>query len=212
MPINLNDPRARKTRKGLQDALLRLVMQDGYDAVTIAAIADEAQAARITFYRHYASKEELLDDCLTNLYLELAENTQRLNPVDFAQGRTPAQVLYEHIEANHALYRLLFNSRAGHGVIKRIRALMEMHIYALLLDFAQQPPVPLELVAAQTASAMLSLAVWWLDNDKPYPPRYMAAISVQMTLRGILPAIGRDDIQLPTPQLDLIAAGLPVAP
>ena len=30
MPINMNDPRTRKTRQGLRDALIRLILRQGY--------------------------------------------------------------------------------------------------------------------------------------------------------------------------------------
>jgi len=33
---------------------------------------------------------------------------------------------------------------------------------------------PIEIIAYHTASAQLGLAIWWLENSKPYPLEYMA--------------------------------------
>ena len=42
------------------DALLRLSLEKGYDAVTIRDITDRADIAYSTFFRHYTSKDDLL--------------------------------------------------------------------------------------------------------------------------------------------------------
>ena len=67
MSVNQNDLRVIKTKRGLREAFIRLLLQKGYDAISIQDIATEAQAARVTFYRHYKDKEELLVDCLRDL-------------------------------------------------------------------------------------------------------------------------------------------------
>ena len=51
------DRRVRRTRRQMRDALLALVMENGYESVTIQQITDKADLSRATFYLHYKEKD-----------------------------------------------------------------------------------------------------------------------------------------------------------
>lgn len=55
-----NDRRTQKTKTLLATALVELIVEKGYDEVTIQDIIDRANVGRSTFYSHYESKEQLL--------------------------------------------------------------------------------------------------------------------------------------------------------
>lgn len=203
MPINMNDPRTRKTRQGLRDALIRLILRQGYDSTTIEDISREADTARATIYRHYGDKEALLMDCLNTLYEHLVQRTERVSAERLRQGISPVKILYEHIEAEEALYRVLFSSRGSSVVIERMRHHLASHAMAgLELFIAQHALVaPVDVLAHHVASAQMGLAIWWLDQGKPYPADYMAQISVWLSLAGLLRAVGVPGFDLPVPPL-----------
>lgn len=56
------EQRKRRTHRALQDAGLRLFADQGYEATTCEQIAAAAGVAPATFYRHYATKEDLVFD------------------------------------------------------------------------------------------------------------------------------------------------------
>ena len=64
MPQNVVDRRVQKTRKLLQEALMELVAEKGYEAVTIREILDKANVGRSTFYAHFQDKDQLLHSIL----------------------------------------------------------------------------------------------------------------------------------------------------
>lgn len=201
---NPDDPRVRKTRRGLQEALVRLILRQGYDSISVQDIATEADTARITFYRHYRDKEELLTDCLNTLYEELAAKTERLSPQGVLAGSSPLDVLYAHIEEKESLYRVLFSSRGTQTVIERMRHHLATNAIQNLIQSGKKPvgDIPLEIIAYHTASAQIGLAMWWLDHNKPYPPAYMARISLWLTLSGMMTTLGVTGMALPVPSLE----------
>jgi len=56
----MEDRRTQKTKKSLADALKELILERGYDNVTVQDIIDRANVGRSTFYAHYENKEQLL--------------------------------------------------------------------------------------------------------------------------------------------------------
>jgi AcrR family transcriptional regulator len=54
------DRRIRRTRAALHQALISLILERGYEAVTIKDVVDRANVGRSTLYAHYPSKEDLL--------------------------------------------------------------------------------------------------------------------------------------------------------
>jgi AcrR family transcriptional regulator len=54
----LRERKKAATRQALHDAAVRLAARDGYDHVTVEAIADAAAVSRRTFSNYFSSKEE----------------------------------------------------------------------------------------------------------------------------------------------------------
>jgi AcrR family transcriptional regulator len=55
------DPRIRRTRVLLQDALFNLLKSKPFESVTVQDITTEATVSRATFYSHYVDKHDLLN-------------------------------------------------------------------------------------------------------------------------------------------------------
>lgn len=201
MTLNPDDPRVRKTRRGLQEAFVRLILKKGYDDISIQDIATEAEAARVTFYRHYRDKEELLTDCLNTLYEELVSKTEPLTREGFLGGYSPVLVLYTHMEEQEQLYRILFSSRGTQTVIERMRHYLARGAMESIRESGRelQYSIPLEIIAYHVVSAQIGLAIWWLDHDKPYPASYMAQISLWLSLSGLVRLFGVTDFTVPPP-------------
>ncbi len=202
MPMNMDDPRVRKTRRGLCDALLRLLSQQDYDDITIKDIADEAEVARITFYRHYSSKQELLTDCLNNLYHALRNRIQPVEPKSIKEGWRAILELYNHIEEEEVLYRVLLNSQAT----KTVMDSMQRHLAERIIEGLSKAPVannillPIETIGYFIAGAQVGLVLWWLDNGKPYPAEYMAKKAFWLMMQGVPLSIdSRLSLDLPAP-------------
>jgi AcrR family transcriptional regulator len=120
---NQADRRVQRTRRTLRDALITLLHERGWDAVSVRDICDRADVGRSTFYMHFADKEELLicgfDDLRKMLRAELAPSGRGPSePLRFARG------MIEHAHENQRLFRALVGKRSGQVVLQRFRQLV----------------------------------------------------------------------------------------
>jgi len=60
VPVSRRDLHKQRTRKAITDAGLRLFQERGFDAVTVAEIAQAADVAPRTFHRYFPDRDELL--------------------------------------------------------------------------------------------------------------------------------------------------------
>src|SRR5689334_5502011 len=65
------DRRKERTRQLLRDALLELIPEKGYEAITLQDITDRANVARPTFYLHFKDKQDLLFSSIREIYDDL---------------------------------------------------------------------------------------------------------------------------------------------
>src|ERR1700742_69612 len=70
------DPRIRRTRVLLQDALGKLLERKEFEKISVQDIAEAATVNRVTFYDHYADKFALLECVVGSRFQELLHQRQ----------------------------------------------------------------------------------------------------------------------------------------
>ncbi|MBK8137029.1 MAG: TetR/AcrR family transcriptional regulator [Chloroflexi bacterium] len=194
------DRRIERTKHSLQASLLSLIREMPYEDIEIQAITDRANTARVSFYRHYAAKNELLFDCLATIYEQIlaAMGTYDLESVLDLNRKPPCLPLFAFLETDRELYRRLALGSVGALVQQRVRAYI---VDENLRIFGQSPrfaDAPIGLIANHIASCEIGNLVWWLTDDNPYPAEYIARMSHAMSVTGAMLMIGRlDEVILP---------------
>jgi AcrR family transcriptional regulator len=187
------DRRIRRTRATLRDALIELILERGFDAITVQDITDRANLARATFYLHYRDKEDLLKRCLEDVYDDLGERIERRDPRLFAEDRTSlAWLVFEHALEHADLYRIILY---GHGqglILPRIRRRLADCVETQLgtLQLRRESPAEPDVVAHHLVGALLGLVAWWLDRGMPYTLEEMAQMFRTLGEPGARAALG----------------------
>jgi AcrR family transcriptional regulator len=177
------DRRKVRTRQMLRDALIALILEKGYDTITVEDITNRANLGRATFYLHYRDKEGLLLSTLESIFDDLIK---LVKPLSFeANATAQALIAFEHAAANRDLYRVVLSGQGTGRLMRRVReylaGLLQQRIQPLLDQLPPDTlPVPIEILAQHIAGSLLTLIVWWLENDLPYSAEYMAQVFQQL--------------------------------
>lgn len=188
------DRRVVRTRAMLRQALLELVNERGYDALTVQEITDRADLRRATFYLHYHDKEALLLDALQTTFDALTATLEPVITGDVLAGKTQVsafQATFEHVAVHHQLYHSLLTGQSGGAIGQRIQAYLANHIAKALANTSEAgSPVPFTVLAQYIAGAEVAMVHWWLAQNRPYSPREMAVMLHRMVIGGVASVLG----------------------
>jgi AcrR family transcriptional regulator len=181
---------------------MALILEKGYDAVTVEDITSRADLGRTTFYLHYRDKEELLlesIDAIANDIKAQVDLLQTARESGSSQPR-PVHLAFTHAAENAALYRIILKGEGATKTASRLRRFISESAAEFLLarnDMsariapAQSPggdisadTTRLQLVADYFGSALLGFLTWWLEADMPYPPDQIADFFIQVFFQG----------------------------
>ena len=105
------DRRVERTRELLQKALIELIAERGYDAITIQDIVDRANVGRTTFYLHYNSKDELFMSCHETIVSEFQIRPRHpLSREELLSSEAASEMTsaYRHLEERRTLLYSIF--------------------------------------------------------------------------------------------------------
>ena len=157
------DARQARTRAKLLEALLSLLEREPFEAITVRALAAAAGISYATFFRHYPSKEALLDDLAAD---EITELLGRAMPLMSTKDSARACVaLFDYVAQRKALWRALLTG----GAAPILRAQFIDQARAIAAGFAGPPPddgCPVDLRVTFATSATLEIIAWWLGQDE----------------------------------------------
>lgn len=178
-----NDRRSQRTRQLISDAFVELLLEKGYEAMSIRDVIERANVGRSTFYSHFKDKEELfvsqLDRLLEALSRHLPQEHVEQNPF------FPSLGLFQHIQEQQKLFRALSWTSGVDILTKHLQKSMSEKIEERLKSSGQTYEVPVPVMANFLAGSFLTLVKWWLDSKMVYSPEEMDAMYRELAVNGI---------------------------
>jgi AcrR family transcriptional regulator len=185
------DRRVQKTQQLLQSALMALIQEKGFEALSVQNILDRANVGRATFYAHYDNKEDLLVSRLD----EFRGSLQRRQKQAHAQAVTAgdrlfaySRELFLHVNEHRAVFRSMVGKRSG--------AVIQHLFHKMLVDLVREDLRDLihessngaarrEGVVHLIAGGLFGLVLWWVDGPMKLDVEQMDALFRRFALPAI---------------------------
>jgi AcrR family transcriptional regulator len=174
------DPRIRRTRGLLQDALKRLLEEKEFDKITIQEIAEAATLNRATFYAHYPDKFALLEELIRVSFLQLLDCRKVRFDGSCATAFHPTILAVcdylAELQKSRSSKQHQFEAFVEGTVIDQIRV--------ILMDGFNKHPVerniPPEMIAAAASWAIYGAAKQWVNSPDRIPAEEFVATAASL--------------------------------
>ena len=193
MKQDKQDRRSLRTRHLVNSAMIELLREKRYDAITIQDLLERANIGRSTFYAHYFDKEDVLSS-LSEQMLELFRH--QFSQRETELGIIPSLEIFQHAQENYQFFQTMIRGHAEELLWETGRAFLSRTVEEALASACVgkgSPSIPLAVVAQYLVGAFGNLLKWWLEADMPYSPEEMENIFQQLALPGIWATIKTQD-------------------
>ena len=179
--LSRHERRRLQTRKQLIETTMQLVLEKGYDSISIQDITDRADLGRGTFYIHFKDKEEIVWTVFQELFRTLEQDAHRQLDRNVPGVEYYGLLnIFHHAEKHRDLYRVMLGGKGSAMLTARVQDFMAE---SFLYDIRNAPPptdvdfgIPPE-IEAQILTGMISrLLFWWLETTNDYSVEQMASM------------------------------------
>lgn len=178
--LMIKDRRVNKSKNALKEALLLLMEQKDFKKITVTDLVNASDLNRGTFYKHYQTKEELLDEIIDDVmedlvisYREPYIHADKFTINDLTAGTIR---IFDHVSAYSNFYTLIINSNVLPGFQNKICDVLkqlsqqDLHTHSL----SSRKNINFDLFSSYNAYAIFGLIVEWVKGGFIYSPKYMA--------------------------------------
>jgi AcrR family transcriptional regulator len=191
------DRRVARSRRALKEALTDLILERGYEAVTVQDVIDRADVGRSTFYVHFLDKDDLLMAILADLEIPAPDHTA-WTPDDPAFGWTLE--LFRHFGSGRRLFKAVAGSQSGALARRETTRRLEDLAGAELSRVGagrKLDALRLEIVGRFLVGTFIGFMDWWMREENEHLP----AEQVDHAFRSlVLPGVANVlelDLELP---------------
>ncbi|HSL46683.1 MAG TPA: TetR/AcrR family transcriptional regulator [Anaerolineales bacterium] len=176
-----HDRRSQRTRHLLSAALVELIREKDYSAITVSDLIERANIGRSTFYSHYRDKDDLFVGELDRVIEVLSQRIPDQEELPYF----PSLGLFRHVGQEYELYKALTWTPGIDILIKHLQKSLTQRIERGLQNTHREYEIPISVIANFIAGSFLTLLKWWLENKMIYSAEQMDEIFRNLTLTGL---------------------------
>jgi len=165
------------TKECIFTALLILMEQKPYDEITITDIAKRAGVSRMSYYRLYRSKDDILIQHFNEIFAELLneiKNTEGVNKYQFALS------IFQQAKENERLLKAILRAKLYEMVLKCFIQYCSYLVENIFDQDQRLDPVTADYLVYEEAGRFSLLLLRWVERGMKETPEKMAKLMEQI--------------------------------
>lgn len=180
------DHRVRVTHTLLKEALYRLVETEAIQDITVKELCYEANINRTTFYAHFQSVKELIENLESEVWVELLVLLKRSEKDISYFNNQIFHDVYQLAQKYHQLFLLLLNKNADPHFVEKVYNLgRNVFKSSFKRSKTLKDESKMEYYYISVLNAFIGILRLWLNNQMKESPEEMAEITKSIINRGI---------------------------
>jgi len=193
------DRRVTRTKEAILKALISLIEEKGFEAVSVSDITSRANINRGTFYLHYQDKYDLLEKTESEIIQDFKQIVLHTNNLTISDIKNTTDILplvitfFEYLKDHAALLHAILGIKGDISFQTQMKKTIENNLFKIgffLGIKVENLLVPREYLISYISSAHLGVIQTWLVNGCRETPQEMASILSRLSLQGPISAIG----------------------
>ena len=166
------DRRQQKTKIAIHQAMTTLLKKKKFEALTVQDIIDEANIGRSTFYSHFETKEELLEEICREMFAHVfSKDLAPEKSHDFSKGRKGfanrlTHILY-HLQDHKENIKAIMYGETEKLFTSYFRDYLEQ---TFCDDLVAHSEVPKAFALQFFTGSFCETIKWWINSDMKMPP------------------------------------------
>lgn len=195
----VTDLRVIRTKDAIREALIELIEEKGFEAITVKDITTRAKINRGTFYSHYQDKYDLMTKFQDEVLAELDDIVEHHFPKVISELNTniptltPLAVTFEYINKNSEFVKAVLGPKGDITFQNKLKDFMWKILFEKgpnSLANEENLLVPGQYLVSYISSACMGVIQQWLNSGMKESPQEMARILSTLEINGPLHAIG----------------------
>jgi len=189
------DPRKKRTRRLLRDALIELMQDRSTNEISVRDITTQAGVSRGTFYLHYQDKQDFLAQTMTEAITDLLNMTNRQERFAHKESYAYYREYFRYIGENADFFKVMLGEKGVPSFRHEFIAQGIRNFLTLCGDYpGENADLPsAAFLSSYVINAHVGVVTAWLDEGMKYSPDFMAAQLSWLTLHGPLRAVGLEE-------------------
>lgn len=170
MEIQLETPRRNRTKEHFQQALIDLIKQKGFSAITVKDIVEYSKYNRSTFYIHYHDKfylaEDILHSKLKGLEDAVGKPYQTIRKINTVNLNSNSFEIINYIYENRNFFELIkYQDTIPEIHTKFPQTILKIYQEKFKFRTINDTPVNMDYFTRYIAHGFYGLISYWIHTD-----------------------------------------------
>ncbi|MDO5518781.1 MAG: TetR/AcrR family transcriptional regulator C-terminal domain-containing protein [Clostridium sp.] len=184
--VKKQDRRINKTKNSIRSVVITLIQKKDISQITVKELAETADINRKTFYMHYSSIEEVLDQ-IENEIIEKLLNL--LNKYDFFEDKFDGSAFFSSlndvISEDFDLYKKLICANSYNFLLVKVKKILKDIIMERLDNKVNDSSEMLNLYAEFISSGVMNMYIDWFTTNSDIPLEELTKAASKISFTGI---------------------------